>query len=319
MGEPPPPAGKRKVRAGRRSSRGPRGRARVEIQLATAEEVGRCWRDHLSRGGVIGPDLDVELVRLVLRGPRGAPLELDGRAVHKLPTGAGYEVIEFRARHREIEAWVDACCADAGDEARTIATPRLRPPSRAPRPGDTVRTPPMFIDELTAPAVTPAVVVAPTAAPRPVVAVPRPPSAPAEPSVPLAKNALERVRRLALPDQLRLARTGERDDRIAVERILGKAAWEGLLRNPRITPPEVAAIARMGMLPGPLVELVVANQAWLRAPEVRRALLTNPRLGGDQVARVLRAMPKPELKLVATQAIYPASVRDVARRLLPGD
>jgi hypothetical protein len=96
----------------------------------------------------------------------------------------------------------------------------------------------------------------------------------------------------------------------------GKAVWEALLRNPRLTPPEVARIARMGMLPRPLIEIIVGNSAWLQIPEVRRALLVNPRLGTDQILRVLRLIPKHELKLVAVQTAYPYSVRDAAKRML---
>ena len=61
----------------------------------------------------------------------------------------------------------------------------------------------------------------------------------------------------------------------------------------------------MGALPRPLLEIIVGNGAWLQIPEVRRALLSNPRLGTDQITRVLRLMPKHELKLAAMQTAYP--------------
>ena len=105
-------------------------------------------------------------------------------------------------------------------------------------------------------------------------------------------------------------------DRILLERIYGKLVWEALLRNPRITAPEVARIARMGALPKPLLEIIVGNSAWLQVPEVRRALLGNPRLAPEMIGRVLRLLPKHELKLVPAQLAYPAPVRDVARRML---
>ena len=92
--------------------------------------------------------------------------------------------------------------------------------------------------------------------------------------------------------------------------------WEALLRNPRLTAPEVARIARMGMLPRPQLEVIVNNGGWLQIPEVRRALLANPRLGTDQIQRVLKLMPKHELKVAATQTAYPHAVRDAAKRLV---
>lgn len=126
----------------------------------------------------------------------------------------------------------------------------------------------------------------------------------------------ERLRGLTLPQQLKLAHTGEVQERIILERIYGKTVWEPLLRNPRVTPPEVARIARMGALPKPLLELICTNGAWLQIPEIRRALLSNPRLAVDQILRVLRLMPKHEVKIAASTMAYPHAVRDAAKRVL---
>jgi len=132
----------------------------------------------------------------------------------------------------------------------------------------------------------------------------------------IARNVHERLRGLTLVQQIKLAGTGEPSERIVLERIYGKTVWDPLLRNPRLTPPEVARIARMGALPRPMLELICTNGAWLQVPEIRRALLTNPRLAPDQITRVLRLLPKHELKLAATQSNYAQAVRDVAKRLI---
>jgi hypothetical protein len=125
-----------------------------------------------------------------------------------------------------------------------------------------------------------------------------------------------RVRNLNVAEQLKMALHGEQQERILLERLYGKLVWEALLRNPRITSPEVARIARMGALPKPLLEIIVANSAWLQIPEIRRSLLGNPRLAPEMIGRVLRLLPRHELKLVPAQLAYPAPVRDVARRML---
>jgi hypothetical protein len=132
----------------------------------------------------------------------------------------------------------------------------------------------------------------------------------------LPANVHERLRGLTLAQQLKIAHHGEVSERLVLERIYSKNVWEALLRNPRLTGPEVARIARMGSLPRPLVEIIVGNGGWLQIPEVRRALLSNPRLGPDQIMRILRMLPKHELKLAAMQTAYPHAVRDVAKRLL---
>jgi hypothetical protein len=132
----------------------------------------------------------------------------------------------------------------------------------------------------------------------------------------LPANVHERLRGLSLAQQIKIAHHGEVSERIVLERLYSKNVWEALLRNPRLTGPEVARIARMGSLPRPMLELIVNNGGWMQIPEVRRALLSNPRLGTDQIIRILRLLPKHELKLAAMQTAYPHAVRDAAKRIL---
>lgn len=129
-------------------------------------------------------------------------------------------------------------------------------------------------------------------------------------------NAHERLRGLTVAEQLKVAREGEINERMVLERLYGKTVWEALLRNPRVTLPEVTRIARMGALPRPQLELIVGTAAWLTSGQVRRALLQNHRLTREMVEKVLRATPKHELKLIPKQTAYSSGVRDAARRLL---
>jgi len=132
-------------------------------------------------------------------------------------------------------------------------------------------------------------------------------------------NLMDRLRGLTLAQQVRKANSSNPATRMMLERMYGKNVWEALLRNTRLTAPEVARIARMGALPRVQIENIVNNGAWLQIPEVRRALLTNPRLGTDQIMRVLRLMPKHELKVASTTAAYTFAVRDAAKRLIRDD
>lgn len=149
---------------------------------------------------------------------------------------------------------------------------------------------------------------------------------PPEPDVPdnsddddtkhIPRNIHERLRGLTLAQQVKKAHTGETSERIILERMYGKNVWDPILRNPRVTTAEVARIARMGALPKPQLELICANSAWLQIPEIRRALLSNPRLSVDQIMRVVRLLPKHELKLAVSQPSYPQPVRSAAKRVL---
>jgi len=133
---------------------------------------------------------------------------------------------------------------------------------------------------------------------------------------PASAAITDKLRGLSLAEQLKVAREGALPQRVALERIYGKSVWEAILQNPRVSPPEVARIARMGMAPLTLLDFICGNAAWLAAGEVRRALLSNPRLGDDCMLRVLRAMPRHELSTIVGQTAYHQKVRKAAKGLL---
>jgi hypothetical protein len=126
------------------------------------------------------------------------------------------------------------------------------------------------------------------------------------------------LRNLSYGEQVKVARGGNQQDRTALERIYGKAVWEPLLQNPGITVGEVSRIAQKGALPKNLIELIVANGSWLKNNVVRRGLLQNHRLGRNLIVKVLRAMPKHELRVVEKQSIYSSVVRELAKKMAAG-
>lgn len=125
-----------------------------------------------------------------------------------------------------------------------------------------------------------------------------------------------RLRGLGLAERAKVAREGFLEDRVMLERMYGRAVWEDLLRNPQLTPPEVARIAGKGTVPTIMLELIVDNAAWSRQSLVRNALLRNPRLAAEAQQKLLRGMNKNELRLITQGTAYPASVRGLAKKLL---
>jgi hypothetical protein len=126
----------------------------------------------------------------------------------------------------------------------------------------------------------------------------------------------ERLRGLSVVEQLRVARDGSVTERVVLERLYGKVVWDALLRNARITVPEVARLAKMGTMPRPLLELIVGNPAWLQVPQIRRALLANPRLSPEMIQKVLAALPRDELQSVPQASAYPTAVRMAAKAMV---
>ena len=126
----------------------------------------------------------------------------------------------------------------------------------------------------------------------------------------------ERMRSLTSAEQQRLAATGSLQERTMLERLYGPNVWEALLTSGRLSPPEVARIAKKGTVPRTLLELIGTNGSWLSSTLVQRALLTNPRCPSNVVTRVLQAMPRRDLQLVPQQTAYPPQVRQAAKTML---
>jgi hypothetical protein len=282
------------------------GRPTVVIELAADAQHAR----DLSAGGVFVPGCALALnsdCELVVRGAgQGGELHLDARVVFLDPgRGAGLELVGFGPELKEQLATLAAPAAAAAppppDELDDWAAEWASDEVAVIAEGAAIDA------DAGAPGGAPALAVGSGELDVPADDAGEP--APGEP-------VQQRLRHLPLAQQIKRAHSAELHERILLERMYGKNVWEALLRNPRLTAPEVARIARVASLPRPLIEIIVGNGAWLQIPEVRRALLANPRLGTDQILRVLRLLSKHELKLVAVQTSYPYPVRDAARRLL---
>ena len=264
------------------------GRPTVVIELADSTQLAR----DLSAGGVFVQRCALSIneeVELVVRGSAGE-LALPARVVYVAPTGgAGLELVGFNA---ELKDQLAALGADVAPPDLVPAAPIAKRDAAEPdddQPAEAATEPDAADDE------------------------------PDEAKRTIARNINERLRGLTLAQQIKKANSSDPNERTVLERMYGKNVWEALLRNPRLTAPEVARIARMGTLPRIMLEQIVNNGAWLQIPEVRRALLSNPRLGTDQILRVLRLLPKHELKLACATTAYPMAVRDAAKRMLKDD
>jgi hypothetical protein len=258
-------------------------RLRRRLELTDSAALA-AQREHLGRGSVMLAGVDDVAVgedcELELVNPAGSVLAVAAMAVWVGPTGTAFAFHDTSAAALAIvEQWATET-SEAAEAAEAAATAAT----------------------------------AETADPAPAVAR----RASGLPGGREPLNARERLRGISHVEQQRVAREGEASERIVLERMYGKAVWEPLLRNLRLTQPEVAHIARMGAIPKPLIELIVGNPGWLQWAQVRRALLGNPRLPGELAERVLRVTPKNELKMIVAQPIYPATIRAAAKRMLSG-
>lgn len=277
----------------------------IEITWSSADELLRDYDKHIKEGGLfVRKPVDVPpntVCELVLFHPKsGRRMVSRGKVVFAGPASTGIEIDGFSPA--VLALFSDFVFEQSPMEQTATPTSWTREPSLSPNTSS-FQTAARGVTQPN----------------RPLAAIaPEQTSATwhkAPSAVGIDLNVHERVRHLGLADRRRLAMNGNLSERMALEKAYSKDVWELLLRNPQITVAEVAHIARMGTLPIPQVDAIVVNAAWLANAQVRRALLSNPRLQGHSISVVLRACPRSELKLIQQQHGYPQGVREAAKKL----
>lgn len=276
--------------------------------LADPDELAQVHELHLRHGRALVPCL-TELARLdpvvlvLERGWDGAFLRIEARVVMILPDGpmrgTALELdasVEVRARVASFVAGehrgdvgaspIDDDLARATPVDAFADLPALEPFDHDPPEGASEEEPDGAEEE------------------------------PADPETAHGDPKIVRIRKLSLAERRKVAQSGALEDRVMLERVFGKSVWEDLLSNSGISLPEVARIANKGTAPRVLLDQIVDHGAWSRQALVRRALLSNPRLSPDAIPKLLRGVPKPELKAIVASSSYPIAVRTVAKKLL---
>jgi len=95
---------------------------------------------------------------------------------------------------------------------------------------------------------------------------------------------------------IKLARTANQEDRVSLERRLGKTVWEALLRNPKVTPRSRADSAKEP-LPRPLLDIILVTKAGLHSGNHSAGPADQSEAIGRPGHSRPQCLPKPELRV----------------------
>jgi hypothetical protein len=127
-----------------------------------------------------------------------------------------------------------------------------------------------------------------------------------------------RLAELSLGEMISLARSATRG---LIEPLAGSGeskVLEALLGNPRLQERDAALIAGNEETPGETLDRISRHPTWGIRPEVRLALLRNPRTPVHAAMRLLRGMPRQDLRKLGRDMKIPRIVRVGAERHLAG-
>jgi hypothetical protein len=129
-------------------------------------------------------------------------------------------------------------------------------------------------------------------------------------------NAWDRVRDLTRTEKLLLAPKADRSERAVLIQENDAQVLYSLLKNPRITTDEVARISRSSLLSAVTAELISKTTQWATSPEIRAALVHNPRTPSSLALRLLPTLPESEIRQIAKATAVSQALRQAALRLV---
>jgi hypothetical protein len=130
------------------------------------------------------------------------------------------------------------------------------------------------------------------------------------------QNAWDRVRDLSRTEKLMLAPKADRSERAVLMQENDAQVLYSLLKNPRITMDEVGRIARSSLLSTVTADLIAKTSQWMTSPDIRIALVHNPRTPTLLALRLLPTLPEPEIRQIAKATAVSQALRQAALKLV---
>ncbi len=130
------------------------------------------------------------------------------------------------------------------------------------------------------------------------------------------RNAFQRIVRLNGAQKAVLALKGGREERLILIRDSNKVVALGVLKNPRITEPEVESIANMRNVTDDVLRQIGINRDWSKQYSIIVGLVQNPRTPPSVSTNFISRLNPRDLKALVRSRDVPELVRRMAKRTI---
>jgi hypothetical protein len=120
---------------------------------------------------------------------------------------------------------------------------------------------------------------------------------------------------LPVPEKLKLAMKGSREQRAVLIRDPNKIVAVAVLSSPKLTETEVESFARMVNVSDEVLRTIGTNRAWLRNYAVVAALAKNPKTPPSISLSLIQRLTERDIKALLTDRNVPEAVRIAARKV----
>ncbi|MDY0300831.1 MAG: hypothetical protein RBQ99_04495 [Trichlorobacter sp.] len=121
---------------------------------------------------------------------------------------------------------------------------------------------------------------------------------------------------LAVSEKIKLALTGDKEWRKILVRDSNRLVSSSVLKNPRLTEPEVLTILKSGVQHDEIIRIICSNKEWVKNYQIRKALLENPKTPLPNALRFLGTMHEKDISSYAKSRNISSVIANQARRML---
>lgn len=121
---------------------------------------------------------------------------------------------------------------------------------------------------------------------------------------------------MPVSEKIKMALTGDKEWRTLLIRESNKLVNTAVLKNPRITDPEVLAVAKNRTSSEELIRIVSLNKEWVKKYEIKKALVEHPRTPLQRAMRLMGFLTEKDIRELAKSRNVSQAIANNARRIV---
>jgi len=121
---------------------------------------------------------------------------------------------------------------------------------------------------------------------------------------------------MGIGEKIKMALTGDKEWRKILVKDANKLVSAGVIKNPRMSEPEVLTLLKSGVQNDEIMRLICANKEWVKNYQIRKALIENPKTPLANALRYLGTMNDKDVANYAKSRNISSVIATQAKRLL---
>ena len=125
---------------------------------------------------------------------------------------------------------------------------------------------------------------------------------------------IQRLGRMRVVERIKLALTGNREERMALIRDSNKLVQRAVLGSPKLTGQEVEGFSSMSSLNDEILRMIGGNRAFIKSYAVVKNLINNPKVPLDISLHLLPRLNDTDMKFLTANKNVPETLRSMANK-----